>query len=219
LTQLRKSFEAKLIALERSLNEKDEVIRGLKVRVVRLQASHSSNPGPKSINLTKVEKLLGGMKDKIESLALATRENFSSVREQLDLIDGVEQADYEPSSIQEEAVVKPVRATHSVKRPPRQAVTINLAQLESSLGNIETNRFSTIYPEGSVLELNDSMGNSDLRLELQKQSSLIKKHEGFINQLKSTLETLLGERLGPKKHQGRDELRELRNLLKFDESM
>mmetsp|Transcript_2484 Transcript_2484/g.5723 ORF Transcript_2484/g.5723 Transcript_2484/m.5723 type:complete len:317 (-) Transcript_2484:47-997(-) len=224
IVQLKRNLEAKVTALERSVIDKNEIIRGLKGRVVRLQASHSSSLGRNSINMFKVEGLLENMREKIDSLTTSTKENFSFIREQLDLIDGneteVRERDYEQSSIQEEAVIKPVRATHSLKRPPT-IVSINLSKLESSLESIETNKFSSIQIDESGLELEDSIATPDLRKELRKQKSVIQKHEAFIKQLKSTLEALLGERLGSKKHspEWRQELMELRTLLKFDESL
>jgi hypothetical protein len=198
IAQLRKTFEAKVEALEQTIKEKDEAVRGLKTRVVMLQAS--SYPSQEGPELPKVEGLIASINCKIESLKEATRENFSLVREQLDLIDGTEreprEMDYEPSSIQEEATVEPVRLTHPLRRSP-QEVPINLAQLESSIQSSKTSQFSTIYSQDS--DLSDSVATPDLRRKLRSQRALIQKHEAFINQLKSTLEALLGERVGSKK--------------------
>jgi hypothetical protein len=222
LAQLRRTFEAKVAALERTIKEKDETVKGLKTRVVMLQASYSSYARQKGPELPQVEGLIASINDKIESLKEATRENFSLVREQLDLIDGAEreprEVDYEPSSIQEEAPVEPVRSTHPLRRSP-QVVSINLAQLESSIESSKTSQFSTIYSQES--SLNASVATPDLRRKLRSQRALIQKHEAFINQLKGTLETLLGERLGSKKQSNKSklDLMELRSLLRLEESL
>lgn len=106
ILKMKNGLETKIDTLERCVIDKNETIRSLKTRIVRLQASFCSEGGPKRFNAHKVESLLGGMKEKLESLTFATKENFCFIREQLELIDGVEpeaiETDCEPSSIQGE---------------------------------------------------------------------------------------------------------------------
>lgn len=103
-------------------------------------------------------------------------------------------------------------------------VSINLADLEASLErDIEISRFSTIPMDEDELglSLSHSAANKDIHRTLKQQNTVILKHEAFIKQLKGTLESLLGERIDSKKNtpEWRQELQELRVLLRFDESV
>lgn len=103
VTQLKRTLEAKVATLERAVYDKNEVIRGLKARVVSLQASQGSSVLQRPFNTAKVECLLGQMGKRLKSLGELTRENYSFIREQLDLIDEnqiIKEDDFEPSSIQ-----------------------------------------------------------------------------------------------------------------------
>lgn len=105
-----------------------------------------------------------------------------------------------------------------MRSPPPAAAS--LAKIDSSIESIESSKFSSIDEQDSLGEA--SVATHDLRREVKRQCNIIKKHEAFIKQLKRTLEALLGERLGKGSNrqtpEWRQDLMDLRTLLKFDES-